>query len=113
MSAALEFPFVSISPAMRHGEPTINGTRITVEAAGDLAWGGASTQEVADDYTPRLTRADILVACWWLGRNGSPRWRKRWRQWAEQVDGALWSGRYDDAPDPPDHRDAGRIVSRI
>lgn len=83
-------PFVSLSPAMRWGAPTINHTRLPVSAIAGMLWAEKSVAAVCDDY--EITRADVLVACWYLGMYGSHenrQWRRRWHGWAQAVDGDL------------------------
>lgn len=104
-------PFVAIDPAMRSGQPTINGTRLPVDAVAGMVW--AEGVDVAvEEYD--LTRADVLVACWYAGSYGLPGrrkalfpvrlWVKRWGAWADSVHQALWSVTtvdYEAIPDPP------------
>jgi uncharacterized protein (DUF433 family) len=98
-------PFVSISPAMRCGAPCLNNTRLPVSAIAGMLWAEKSVAAVCDEYD--ISRADVLIACWYVGMYGSyenRRWRRRWRGWAEQVHGDLWKVTtvdYDAVPDPP------------
>ena len=102
-------PFIGIDPAMCSGQPTVNHTRLSVDAVTGMVWAGESVDQVADEYD--ITRADVLVACWYAGTYGLPGerrkvlaatrwWRERWGKWAEQVSGALWKSQYDAVPDP-------------
>lgn len=107
-------PYVSVNPAMRSGQPTINGTRLPVDAVAGMVW--AEGVDVAvEEYD--LTRADVLVACWYAGRYGLPGqrealfpvrlWPKRWGAWAAEVGPCLWAVTrvdYDAIPDPPTNR---------
>lgn len=95
-------PFVGISPGMRSGQPTVNHTRLSVEAITEYVWAGDGLDWLAGEYD--VTRPDILVACWYRGTYGSRKWRQRWGPWAEQVHGELWHHRYD-IPDPPSTND--------
>jgi uncharacterized protein (DUF433 family) len=91
---------VRADPARRFGAPAIKG--ISCEAIALQMLAGDDIATIAEDYD--LTRADILVACWYLGLYGSRRWRRSWRQWAEQAGQAMWDTRtvdYDQIPDPP------------
>lgn len=91
-------PFVSVDPAMRFGQPTVNGTRLPVQTLVDYVWAGEDPDVVAEEYD--VTRADILVACWFAGTYGlpgrrqqlfpTPLWRRRWGEWADGVAKALW-----------------------
>lgn len=109
--------YVWIDPARRSGEPCIGGTRVPVYMVVEMVWANGVT--VAEE-TWCLSRAQVLVACWYAGagfpvqlhgRGGYQTrfpavWRRRWRTWAEQVAGDLWaaSGVYCDAiPDPPSY----------
>lgn len=103
--------FISIDPAMRSGQPTVNNTRLHVQAVADVAW-AEGVDVAAEEY--ELTRADVLVACWYAGTYGLPGrrrslfpvrlWVKRWGAWADGVHQALWSVAavdYEAIPDPP------------
>lgn len=104
-------PYIAVDPAMRSGQPCLNGTRLTVEAVVGLVWAGETVATVADEYD--ITRADVLVPCWYAGVVGLPgrrglhptrSWRDRWGAWAAQVHDALWSTSaldVDAVPDPP------------
>jgi len=51
---------IVVDPKVRHGEPVIKGTRVSVDVIlGSLA-GGMSVEEVADEYG--ITRDDVLAA---------------------------------------------------
>lgn len=107
-------PFIAVCPAMRSGQPTINGTRLPVDAVVGLVW-AQGVDVAAEDYD--LTRADVLIACWFAGSYGLPGrrealfpvrlWPKRWGAWAVEVHQALWSVSnvdYEAVPDPPTMR---------
>jgi uncharacterized protein (DUF433 family) len=78
-------PFVSHDPAMKSGDATLNGTRLTVESVANCIWDGWDEDAVRRDGWDYLTRADMLVACWYLGAHGSRTWRRRWGRWARSV----------------------------
>lgn len=56
---------------------------------------------------PQLTRGDVLVACWFEARHGSPEWCGRWSGWATRAGQVMWWGEvdYDTIPDPPGERE--------
>jgi len=104
-----------IHPGRYSGVPCIGGTRIPLDSVVGLAW-VYGVETAMSDYD--LTREGVLVACWYAGIYGdvdpyigrSPgtarvrrdgRWIKRWRAWADQWQGAMWSGKWDEVPDPP------------
>jgi uncharacterized protein (DUF433 family) len=95
-------PVVCHTPGVRFGRAHIHGR--PVEAIGDAVWDGGSVDDTAAEVM--LGRADVIVACWWLGIHGTRAWRRRWRRWAESVHLDLAHGRWD-VPDPPD-RDGSR-----
>jgi uncharacterized protein (DUF433 family) len=93
-------PQVCWSPGMRFGEPHVRGR--PVDAIGGMVWAGERVEVVAEEYD--VTREEVIVACWWLGRHGEPRWRRRWKAWTQVVESELWHGRYD-VQDPPDREE--------
>jgi uncharacterized protein (DUF433 family) len=64
---------------MRFGRPHIRG--ISTDAIAGMVVAGESFETVADEYG--LSRREVILACWYEGDQGS--YRKRWRQWADQV----------------------------
>lgn len=107
--------YVWIDPARRSGEPCIGGHRLSVELVIEHAWEGGPRQ-AQELYS--LTRAQVLVACWYAGAGFPVRlhssrseykphkgpWAKRWGTWAADVHQALWQTStvdYDAIPDPP------------
>jgi uncharacterized protein (DUF433 family) len=106
---AVERPQVRVDPAIRFGDPHVKG--ISVAAIVGMLSAGESMEGVAEDYD--LTRADILVGCWYVGIYGlpeSPRaWRKALREWAKDAGQTMWHASdcdYDAIPDPPIGGDA-------
>jgi len=91
-------PFIAIDPAMRSGEPTINHTRLPVDAVLGVLAAGESIEHAMDDYD--VTRADILVACWYEGTYGSRKRRRQLGAWAKEAHGLLWNGKFDEVTDP-------------
>lgn len=115
-------PSVSIDPAVLSGTPCLFGKRLPVYLVADMAWGDGVWAAMS---TWGLTRPQVLVACWFAGTYGvldlweapeednvlSPRkyrhdlverdWLGRWRTWAQESAGALWSSDYDAVADPP------------
>lgn len=104
-------PYVTADPAMRSGQPCVNGTRVPVESVAYAVWLDGGAYAAASDYD--LTRHDVLVACWYAGTYGLPgrrtltpsrMWRERWGPWAREVHDSLWSRRDVGGsviPDPP------------
>ncbi len=107
--------YVWIDPARRSGEPCIGGHRLPVELIVDNVW--AEGVDFPQSMW-NLTRAEVLVACWYVGAGNVVRlhgnnseyvayrgsWRKRWGAWAKQVHDELWNVTtcdYDAIPDPP------------
>lgn len=91
-------PRIQIDPATYSGRPTVTW-RIPPEIPCAAVWDGYDAAWVTSQW-PAVTRPRLLVACWYLGRHGSRVWQKRWRAWADDVSGKLWSGDYD-VPLPP------------
>jgi uncharacterized protein (DUF433 family) len=54
-------PNITLDPNIMLGKPTISGTRLTVELILEEIAGGATTDDLLNDY-PRLTRAGIQAA---------------------------------------------------
>lgn len=52
---------ITSDPAICHGQPTIRGTRHTVEALLELLASGMTNNEILDDYD-ELSNDDILAA---------------------------------------------------
>lgn len=102
-------PQVTVNPAINSGVPSINGHPL--DAVAGLTW------QHGVDYTAEdldLTRAQVLVGCWYAGIYGLPGrrasltptrlWRNRWGRWADDVGGLLWQATtvdYEHIPDPP------------
>jgi uncharacterized protein (DUF433 family) len=89
-------PVVTTDPAVKFGEPTVEGR--PVEALASQIYAGDSLDSVATGFD--LTREQVLVACWHQGHHGPRFWRRRWGAWAAQAHKELWNSRYD-IPDPP------------
>jgi uncharacterized protein (DUF433 family) len=97
-------PHVVVDPAQAWGQSNVKG--VGVDHIAGMLLAGEDMATVADEFG--LTRADVLVACWYLGMFGSRRWRRLWRDWAERAGKAMWDVRtvdYDAIPDPPVSRD--------
>lgn len=54
------YPGVTIDPAIVHGRPVVTGTRVPVEVVVGALAGGATFEEVAEDY--HLTIEQIRAA---------------------------------------------------
>lgn len=87
-------------PGRMGGQPTIGHSRLTAELIASTYWRlGIDEVFAMWDY---LDRADVLVACWYQTRFGTRTWRRRWSDWLDVADMALWSpGSYDEIPLPP------------
>ncbi len=89
-------PQVTVEPCMRFGLPHVRG--VSVDAIGARVWAGDSVEATAEDFN--LRREDVIVACWYVARHGTPADRRRWKAWLTAVETGLWRGRFD-VPDPP------------
>jgi uncharacterized protein (DUF433 family) len=98
----LDRPHVRIEPAMRFGQPAFHG--VSVDAIAGMVYAERGLDVVAGEYG--LTRAQVIVACWYVGTYGDRRWRRRWGAWSKSVHGELWHCHYD-VPDPPVNGDEG------
>ena len=100
-------PTIVIDPAIQFGQPCVANTRAPAEAVAGCVWAGDTVDAVAEDYD--ITRADVLIACWWHATNHHPSRRDKakaaaWRKWAEDNHRTLasWSGADPSTcPDPP------------
>jgi uncharacterized protein (DUF433 family) len=91
--------YVWAAPGRLGGKPCIGGHRLDVVTIARHVWAdGVDSVQIPWPY---LTRAEILTACWYLGCYGAPNWRERWGSWTDQHEDAMWSGRWDEVPDPP------------
>lgn len=83
-------PVLTIDPGVQGGAVCVDGTRIPASTVGSIVWQGDPVCDVAQDYG--ITRADVLLACWWwadqeqyqrtkFGRSV----RKRWGAWIETA----------------------------
>jgi uncharacterized protein (DUF433 family) len=70
---------VQVDPLHRWGEPQVKG--INVDSIAGAVWAGESVATVADEYD--LTEADVLVACWYMGRHGPKPWRRKFAEWSK------------------------------
>ena len=103
-------PTIVIDPGVQVGQPCIAGTRVPAHTVARQVWVGVRVDDVAAAYN--LTRADVLVACWYYaasaylsGRGG--RKVEAWRRWAgDNVSTLAGHCGADPAtcPDPPDER---------
>lgn len=108
---------LTVIPGRSGGSPCFADTGAPVWAVAGALWGGDSVEQLADDYG--ITRADILVGCWFLGTygtegawwNGTKRhspgriWLKRWGPWARDHSTLFWLSKFDEIPDPPNRDD--------
>lgn len=103
-------PHVRFDPAQCFGYPMVKGA--SVEAVAGMVWAGEPVDVVAEDYD--IDRADVLVACWYMGLHGSKKWRKRWRDWVLTAHERMWWAStcdYTSIPDPPDRDELRRGAS--
>ncbi len=93
---------VTISPAMKFGEPCIDDRRFTVQQVAEMWWyGNWPLDKLADPSWPNMTRGAVLTCCWYMARYGSRTWRKRWGNWLDIADIELWERQYKTCPMPP------------
>lgn len=90
-------PLVVVDPVVNDGLPSVLGVRLEEIAAALLT--GKTVPSVAEEFG--IMRADVIVACWYLGRYSRP-WRGRLHIWAI-VAGEAMAKRadFDRIPDPP------------
>jgi uncharacterized protein (DUF433 family) len=55
---------IAIDPEVRFGKPTIRGTRIAVVDVLEALAGGASADQILDEF-PQLERDDVLACLAW------------------------------------------------
>lgn len=93
--------YISIEPGIKSGEPCIGGTRLTAEWVAGHIWDGWTQDDILTDWD-YLTRADLMVACWYVSQYGPRVWRRRWSTWAVEAFHCLWeSAKQADCPWPP------------
>lgn len=99
-------PVITIDPAIKAGQPTINGTRVPPGVVAGSVFAGDSVEAVADDYG--LTADEVLLACWWYvgdcegSRNKHDRAVvKAWGEWEEQAFRHLGGHVEGPCPHPP------------
>ncbi len=92
-------PCVSVIPGVMSGQPCLHGHRLTAEQIAVL-YERYGIEEIFHGW-PYLTRADVLVCCYYMARYGSRRWQKRWGRWWQEQHGALWLSEFDKAELPP------------
>lgn len=97
-----ERPFITIDPGVQFGAPCLGRTpRLPAHVVAERWWAGLSLEEVLDSCQGENRREDVLVACWYMARHSTRTWRKRWEEWADANAYALWEGKYDEVPMPP------------
>ena len=94
-------PVVEVQPGLRFGRPAIEG--VSCNALSERVAAGEDPRDVADDYD--FTRAQILVACWYVAEHQTEPWSAGWKTWAQQAYRHLVSGDHDKIPDPPSKED--------
>lgn len=90
---------VWVDPGRQGGAPCVMGTRIPTEAVARFFWESGMASTLA--AYPAITREQALGACWFSVRFGRKRWRKRWGVWADRYGARMWSGDWEDVPEPP------------
>jgi uncharacterized protein (DUF433 family) len=80
-------PFVSITPGVQGGQPCLNGTRLPVDSVVAMFWWHGLDETLAS--WEHLTKADVLVCCWYEAHYGSMRFKrvKAWQHWANTSGG--------------------------
>ena len=78
---------VFYAPIAMPGIPTLEGHRLGAEMVASYAW-HHGIDEVCETYD--LSRADVLVCCWWAGMFHTRAWKKRWGEWAQMAFNHLW-----------------------
>jgi uncharacterized protein (DUF433 family) len=97
-AAVMTRPLITTDPAVNHGQPMVGPA--PVDAVCARIWAGEPLADVAADYG--ISREQVLVACWWQARYGTPTWRRRLAVWFDiRVVIGLIEGEYDAIPDPP------------
>lgn len=92
---------VVIDPARNFGRPSLPGGP-AVDVVAGMVWAGDPVNSVVDEYGEYgITRAQVLVACWYAVEYGPRRRYERWSDWAQHAEPHLQHGTYDLIPDPP------------
>lgn len=114
-------PFVSVNPKMKSGQPCLNGRRISAGQIADMYWdmGESLEAEILSQYA--ITRADVVVCCWYVSEYGTRAQRKRWEDWQRMtwentgrpldsdVGTGWWSPMFEDVPLPPTRQQAAEV----
>lgn len=97
---------VSADPAVQFGRPCIDGTRIPAENIAELVAAGETVEGVCEDFN--LTRAQVLVACWYYTRHGvgdgfglRTKLRAAWGPWLADTHRQFAAREHDAIPNPP------------
>ncbi len=93
-----DVPKVTITPTEGMGFPMINGHQVDAIAELYLYGGVHDPQESLG-----LSRHEVIVACWYWAKHGTPIYTERWQLWARYVDIELRRGDLgvDELPLPP------------
>lgn len=95
-------PFVSYDPSIQGGAPCLNHTRMTVITVANMWWGSReSLESMIEREWPVESRADLLVAAWFVGTHGTKLWRTRWGEWAKSIHRYVYYGEYEHVQLPP------------
>jgi uncharacterized protein (DUF433 family) len=76
-------PVITIDPGMAWGDPAIKG--VSTEAIAGRVRAGEDFDAVALDF--RLSRHEVILACWYEGTAGV--YRREWSAWTNAVGPAL------------------------
>lgn len=103
-------PHIWVEPGLRFGASVIAGTGLEVDLIAGRYW-HLGYDETVPAYD--LTRADLLLAAWYVARYAHGRcgreeraMREAFKAWAEANETALWEGEYAGIPLPPRKGDA-------
>lgn len=91
--------YVSISPRMLFGAPSLDGYRMPIEQVATQWCRGTWTVAEMHDSWPEIDHDAVTLACWYLARYGSRKWRKGLQDWSEKYAVELWKG--ERVPLPP------------
>jgi hypothetical protein len=75
---------------------------MTVITIANMWWGSdESLERMIERRWPVESKADLLIACWFVGTKGTKLWRARWGSWAKSIYRYIWDGEYEHVQLPP------------